>query len=84
LNTLLHGIIWMAIFPLWFLSKSGAIPDDYHANCPSEMLPFDVHRKLVKSYFECADYFKELSEYKVEQLKNGEKAEEGTMDLMGI
>lgn len=47
------------------------------------MLPFDVHKKLVQSYFECADYFKELLEYKVDQLARGEKAEEGTMDLMG-
>lgn len=37
----------------------------------------------MKSYFECADYFLELSEYKIQQLESGETTEKGTMDLMG-
>lgn len=37
----------------------------------------------MRSYFECADYFKELSEYKVTQLECGEILEPDTMDLMG-
>ena len=57
---------------------------DHNVNVLLELLPFDLTKKLVQSYFECADYFKELSEYKVKQLESGEKAEQGTMDLMGI
>lgn len=67
LNTLSHGIIWMAIFPIWLL----------------KLLPFDEHKKLVQSYVECSEYLKELCDYKVHQLERGEKAENGTMDLMG-
>jgi cytochrome P450 len=83
LNTLLHGMIWMALFPVWLLSKSAATTISYTTNVLSDMLPFNAHKKLVKSYSECADYFKELSEYKVAQLERGEKAEQSTMDLMG-
>jgi len=37
----------------------------------------------VQSFYECSDYFRELSEYKLQQIEQGEKAEDGTMDLMG-
>ncbi|KAE8444471.1 hypothetical protein EG329_000562 [Mollisiaceae sp. DMI_Dod_QoI] len=67
LNTLLHGIIWLAIFPVNLLEKS----------------PFDLHKKLLRAYSECTDYFSELSEYKLQQIERGETAEKGTMDIMG-
>ncbi len=83
LNTLLHGIIWMALFPVWLLSESSDAVPEHTIDHLLDMLPFDVPKKIVRSYFECADYFKELSEYKVEQLERGEEASQGTMDLMG-
>ncbi|KAF8850616.1 cytochrome P450 monooxygenase-like protein [Acephala macrosclerotiorum] len=67
LNTLLDGIIWLAIFPVSLLKKS----------------PFELHKKLLRAFFECTDYFTELSEYKLQQIERGEKSEAGTMDIMG-
>jgi cytochrome P450 len=84
LNTLLHGMIWMAIFPVWLLSMLKISTSSSHINSILELLPFELHKKLVQSYFECADYFKELSEHKVKQLASGEKEDTGIMDLMGI
>ncbi len=37
----------------------------------------------MKAYFECGDYFSELSDYKLQQIKLGETTEEGSMDIMG-
>jgi hypothetical protein len=54
-----------------------------NANHLSERSPFRIHKKLSQSYFECGDYFKELSEHKVREFERGETAEKGTMDLMG-
>ncbi|CZR52843.1 related to cytochrome P450 3A7 [Phialocephala subalpina] len=67
LNTLLHGIIWLAIFPVGLLKKS----------------PFELHKRLLRAFCECTDYLTELSEYKLQQIERGEKAEAGTMDIMG-
>jgi len=38
----------------------------------------------MKAYFECSDYFSELSDYKLQQIKLGETTEDGSMDIMGI
>jgi hypothetical protein len=59
-------MIWMALFPIWLLSESSAATFEHIIILLLDMLPFDVLKKIVRSYFECADYFKELSEYKVE------------------
>ncbi|KAE9375772.1 cytochrome P450 monooxygenase-like protein [Stipitochalara longipes BDJ] len=67
LKTLLHGIIWLAIFPVSLLEKS----------------PFKLHKKLLRAFAECHDYFSELSEFKIKQLERGETTEKGTMDVMG-
>lgn len=67
LKTLLHSIIWLAIFPVSLLKKS----------------PFELHKKLLRAYSECNDYFSELSEFKVKQLEHGETTAKGTMDVMG-
>lgn len=67
LNTLLHGIIWLAIFLVNLLKKS----------------PFELHKKLLRAYSEYSDYFTELSEYKLKQIERGEVEEKGTMDIMG-
>ncbi|TVY51968.1 Cytochrome P450 3A9, partial [Lachnellula suecica] len=67
INTLVHSVIWLAIFPVWLLAKS----------------PLQIHKKLVQALCECSDYFKELSEYKIQQIERDEKAADGTMDLMG-
>jgi len=48
-----------------------------------EISPFELHKKLLRSYVECSDYFSELSEFKVRQLGRGETTEKGTMDVMG-
>jgi hypothetical protein len=56
---------------------------DTKTNNLLELSPFKVNKKLVQSYFECGDYFKELSENKVRELEYGETAEKGTMDVMG-
>jgi hypothetical protein len=37
----------------------------------------------MTAFVECGDYFKELSQYKSDQIASGLSAEEGTMDLMG-
>ncbi|TVY36928.1 Cytochrome P450 [Lachnellula subtilissima] len=66
-NTLTGSIIWFAIFPVWLLEKS----------------PFQVHKTLIQSFHECSDYFRELYAYKLQQIEQDEKAEAGTMDLMG-
>ncbi|KUJ13200.1 cytochrome P450 monooxygenase-like protein [Mollisia scopiformis] len=66
LNTMLHGILWLVIFPVSLLKKS----------------PFELHKKLGQAYFECKDYFTELSEYKLRQIERGE-TDEGSMDIMG-
>jgi hypothetical protein len=42
-----------------------------------------VNKKLVQSYLECGDYFRELSKNKAKELEDGEIAEKGTMDVMG-
>jgi hypothetical protein len=55
----------------------------YNPDTPPEKSPFHVHKILIQSFHECSDYFKELSEYKVEQIEQDEKAVDGTMDLMG-
>jgi hypothetical protein len=83
INTLLRGIIWVGIFPIWFLSKLRTWALDAITNNLLELSPFKVNKKLVQSYFECEDYLKELSENKVRELECGERAEKGTMDLMG-
>lgn len=49
----------------------------------TEKSPFGLHKKLLRAYFECGDYFRELSEYKIQQIDRGEAAEKGTMDIMG-
>ncbi|KAF4618135.1 hypothetical protein G7Y89_g14973 [Cudoniella acicularis] len=67
INQLVHSVIWFALIPVWLLRKS----------------PLNIHKKLVVCFDECADYFKELSEYKKEQFAKGEKADDGTMDVMG-
>jgi hypothetical protein len=83
INTLLLGMIWMAIFPVWLLSKSMTMTLNPNINKFTEQSPFELHKKLVQSFFECGDYFRELSEYKTHLLERGETAEKGTMDLMG-
>lgn len=83
INTLLHGMIWMAIFPVWLLSMSTRMTLDPDTNKLTEQSPFELHKNLVQSFFECGDYFIELSEYKAHLLERGETAEKGTMDLMG-
>jgi len=48
-----------------------------------EKSPFDLHKKLLRAYAECHDYFSELSEFKIKQLEQGVTTEKGTMDVMG-
>jgi hypothetical protein len=48
-----------------------------------EKSPFELHKKLLRAYTECNDYFSELSEFKIKQLERGETTEKGTMDVMG-
>ncbi|KAG4441548.1 hypothetical protein IFR05_002933 [Cadophora sp. M221] len=67
LNTLLGGIMWLAIFPVGLLKKS----------------PFEVHKKVLQAYFECGDYFRELAEDKAQKMELGEDPEAGVMDIMG-
>lgn len=67
LKTLLGSIIWLAIFPVSLLQKS----------------PFQLHKKLLRAYSECNEYFLELCDFKSKQLELGETTEKGTMDVMG-
>ncbi|KAH8657208.1 cytochrome P450 monooxygenase-like protein [Tricladium varicosporioides] len=67
INHLVHSIIWFALMPVWLLRLS----------------PLDVHKKLVICFDECSNYFKELAEYKTKQFENGDKVDDGTMDVMG-
>ncbi|KAH6721937.1 cytochrome P450 monooxygenase-like protein [Leptodontidium sp. MPI-SDFR-AT-0119] len=67
LNTLLGGIMWLAIFPVGLLKKS----------------PFKVHKRVLRAYFECGDYFGELAEDKSQKIELGEDPEAGVMDVMG-
>ena len=48
-----------------------------------EQSPFEIYKKLVQPFYECGDYFRELSKYKVNQLECGEIAEIGIMEFMG-
>jgi hypothetical protein len=83
LNTLLKGIIWMAIFPMWVLSELCVRTVNHNTDDFLGLLPFQASKKVIQSYSECGDYYNELFEYKARQLGSSETGERGTMDLMG-
>lgn len=84
LEKLLKGIILLAIFPEWFLRESCILGRGVETNTVVGLLPFPVTKKLMQSYSECADYYQELFNYKLNLLESGETIEKGTMDLMGM
>lgn len=49
----------------------------------TELSLLKVNEKLVQSYFECGDYYKELTETRVKEIASGEAAERGTIDVIG-
>ncbi len=49
----------------------------------AERSPFELHKKLLRAYTECNEYFFELCDFKTKQLELGETTEKGTMDVMG-
>ena len=83
MTMLLKGVVFMAIFPVWFLSEFCNHSAKPRNNDLAGILPFQITKKLMQSHSECANYYEELYDSKAKQLESGETVDKGTMDLMG-